>query len=205
MRLLYIKFTTFMMSHEQLIIMSLTLLSAGMTTILTIMFEGPKTAENLVDICHGFSREFAVVRFHYQNPGQVVNYQERFVVTIGFVLVIAEMACYFIIFKSLSEHDKSMSNFLPHDKVRKRIRKNVIDLTGHVVHFGVEIGCLFVFALIGPFISQNGLFTRSFIMSNYALTAIAYFGFSQVLQNEVVILLKRIAFFVFHVFNKVTE
>ena len=45
------------------------------------------------------------------------------------------MLIYALIFSHLRKHDKSMAMILPEQTIRKRHRKNVIELSGHFAHF----------------------------------------------------------------------
>ena len=74
-----------------------------------------------------------------------------------------------------------------------RIRKNAIDLTGHVIYFAVETGCLLIVAFISRFVQEDlHLFVRSFLMSSYGVTAVVNMLLSSVLQNEVLDTLREL-------------
>ena len=184
-RLLYIKFPSIIAGRDKTIAIAMTVASLVFSAMLTQLYEGvTKKGTDLLDICNGYSYELSMTKFDYDNPNKPYNIQVQLVILIGFWTVLLEIGCYITIFRFLVVHDKSMSAVLSKEKIHKRIRKNAIDLTGHVIFFAAEIGCLVIFAFFGRFLRENmRLFTRSFIMSNYGLSAVNLL-FSDVLQTE---------------------
>ena len=102
-----------------------------------------------------------------------------------FLMLQFEIGCYVAIFRFLLIHDKSMSTLLPKETIRKRIQKNAIDLTGHVIYFVIEMGCLVIMAFISRFLQEDlHLFVRSFLMSSYGVTAVVNILLSNVLFSH---------------------
>ena len=57
------------------------------------------------------------------------------------------MLIYALIFSHLHMHNKSMAMILPEQTIRKRHRKNVIELSGHFAHFLYEMLVTLTFGL----------------------------------------------------------
>ena len=57
------------------------------------------------------------------------------------------MLIYALIFSHLHKHDKSMAMILPEQTIKKRHRKNVIELSGHFAHFLYEMLVTLTFGL----------------------------------------------------------
>ena len=55
------------------------------------------------------------------------------------VEVLAEMTIYAATFAFLYRHDKGMASMLPEHTIKQRKRKNVIELSGHFIHFVYEM------------------------------------------------------------------
>ena len=57
---------------------------------------------------------------------------------IGIGSISAELSMYVLVYKFLIANDRSMKLVLPSTAVSKRVRKNVISLTGHAINFAAE-------------------------------------------------------------------
>ena len=193
-RLFYIRFPSIMAGCDKALAISTTLASLVFSGIITLIyFNLPKKGINILDSCIGYSDELSIIKFHYENWNTPYNFHRQIVILTLFLMLLVEIGCYIAIFRLLSIHDKSMSTLLPKEKIRKRIQKNAVDLTGHVNYFIVETGCLVLWALISHFLQEGlHLLVRSFYVSSYGVTAVVNILLSNVLQNEVLDILREL-------------
>ena len=73
----------------------------------------------------------------------------------------AELSMYVSIYKFLISNDKKMKLVLPKTAVTKRVRRNVISLTGHAVNFAAEtlwLAILFIVLIDGMPINPDHVF-----------------------------------------------
>ena len=192
MRLFYIRFPSIMAGRDKAMAISTTLASLVFSGIITLIYENLKKT-NLLDSCIGYSDELSIIQFHYENWNSPYSFHRQIVIFTLFLMLLVEIGCYIAIFRLLLIHDKSMSTLLPKEKIRKRIQKNAVDLTGHVTYFIVETGCLVIKAFISRFLQEDlHLFIRSFLLSSYGVTAVVNILLSNVLQNEVLDTLREL-------------
>ena len=59
--------------------------------------------------------------------------------TLCLIFILSEWAMYTSIYKFLACHDREMKLVLSDSAIKSRMRKNVIDPTGHAINFVVEI------------------------------------------------------------------
>ena len=81
--------------------------------------------------------EFAIVQFDYQ--GLKATWGPRIAAISGAWLIVSEFFFYAAIFNHLYHHNQTMSVFLPEEKVKKRLRTNVINLTGNFLKFVLKL------------------------------------------------------------------
>ena len=193
-RLFYIRFPSIMAGRDKAIAISTTLASLVFSGIITLIYENlTKKGINPLDSCIGFSDELSIIKFHYENWNTPYNFCRQILIFTLFLMLLVEIGCYIAIFRLLLIHDKSMSTLLPKEKIRKRIRKNAVDLTGHVSYFIVETGCLVIKAFISRVLQEDlHLFIRSFFLCSYGVTAVVNILLSNVLQNEVLDTLREL-------------
>ena len=198
-RFLCVKFPNIMASHEKVIngavtVMSL-LLSATFTILHGLQYKGVKDNGSLIDICDGLSKDFVVIRFQYQFANQKVNYKEGLVMLSAALFILLELICYIITYRFLFKHDQSLSNVLSKEKIKRRVRKNVINLAGHGIRFALKMLNLFITVLMHISIMKNEdqIFMRAYIMSSYGISAILYVTFSDKLKDEIVPIFKQFA------------
>ena len=100
--------------------------------------------------------------------------------------VVVEVTCYASICHFLVMHDRSMGQLLTSERLRRRTRKNVIDLAGHGLNFACEMGFLIVFSISSRYFDEKTpkIIFRSLIMSAYGGFAIVSVIFSPLLRNE---------------------
>ena len=73
----------------------------------------------------------------------------------AFIVVLTELTMYVLIYKFIVSHDKSMIVVLREIDVQRRLRRNVIDLSGHIVNFAVETTTLILVLIGGHWIPPN--------------------------------------------------
>ena len=107
------------------------------------------------------------------------------VVSLGFPIILSEVAMYVMICAFLIKHDKMMMLVLDALVIRGRIRKNVIDLFGHIVNFVIEL-LLLVFAAVGSYWMPTNMkfVSRCLSMSSYGILGAFHICFSPVLRRE---------------------
>ena len=112
--------------------------SAGLVFLVAI---SPRRSQTLASACMAESKDLRRVIFDYSSDKSEI-YEAMmatlFVIVVVITMVVSEVWCYTLIYKFMADHCKSMINVLPETSIKKRIRKNVIDLTGHTMNFVVE-------------------------------------------------------------------
>ena len=188
-RLFYIRFPFIIAGRDKAMAISTTLASLVFSGIITLIYENiTKKGTTLLNSCIGYSDELSIITLNWNTP---YSFQRQIVIFTLFFMLLVEIGCYIAIFRLLLIHDKSMSTLLPKEKIRKRIQKNAVDLAGHVTYFIVETGCLVIVAFISHLLQEDlHLFVRSFLLSSYGVTAVVNILLSNVLQNEVLDLLR---------------
>ena len=178
-----------MAGHDKAMAISTTLAALVFSGIITLIYENL----GIMDSCLGYSDELSIIKFHYENWNTPYSFHRQIVIFTLFLMLLVEIGCYIAIFRLLLIHDKSMSTLLPKEKIRKRIQKNAVDLAGHVTYFIVETGCLAIVAFFSHFLQEDlHLFVRSFFLSSYGVTAVVNILLSNVLQNEILDILREL-------------
>ena len=133
------------------------------------------------DICLGRSREFNLVLYDYVSPNQEPRAMQLLVLILV-VNTIVELAMYISICKYLYDHDISMKSMLPDSTLRKRHKKNAIDLFGHILSFATD-NLVPVLAFISPQFLPASDLTKVIL---YALIPGTYgiYGFCQILLSK---------------------
>ena len=182
LRLLYIKYPLTIQGKElqtAAVLMSICLL---LTSVLEYPWKVlPIRQQRTDDICLGRSREFNLVLYDYVSPNQEPR-GIQLVVLILMVITIVELAMYISICKHLYDHDISMKSMLPDATLRKRHKKNAIDLFGHILSFATD-NLVPVLAYIGPQFLPASDLTKLIL---YALMPSTYgiYGFFQILISK---------------------
>ena len=107
--------------------------------------------------------------------------------------MIMEFACYASICVFLVRHDRMMKLVLSEDTIKKRMRKNAIDLSAHMINFTIELALLSN-AFVGHSqmdINQK-LVNRCWTMSSYGLLGAFHIGYSAALRNQFIGILSSI-------------
>ena len=100
-----------------------------------------------------------------------------------------ELIMYMEICRHYMAHDKSMSCLLLERSVKKRLRRNIVDLAGHMVAFTLENTllitlCLYAYVAQMPQQFSKTLLALSGLTMNYAVLGIAQILTSKVLKDE---------------------
>ena len=140
---------------------------------------------NLVDMCHGHPIRFARTRFAMVHRAGV-SYQSGAVVTVGFLTILVEMGCYFVICVHMARHHKSVSDIFSKDEIRRRKKRNVIDLASHVINFFLEILFLLLITVATPETWPRTLdfLSRFLTMCPYGVYPIVTLIFSASLRRD---------------------
>ena len=111
------------------------------------------------------------------------------------LFILLELICYIITYRFLFKHDQSLSNVLSKEKIKRRVRKNVINLAGHGIRFALKMLNLLITVLMHISIIRNEdqIFMRAYIMSSYGISAILYVTFSDKLKDEIVPIFRQFA------------
>ena len=165
--------------------------SAGLVFLVAI---SPRRSQTLASACMAESKDLRRVIFDYSSDKSEI-YEARmatlFVIVVVISMVLSEVWCYALIYKFMADHCKSMINVLPETSIKKRIRKNVIDLTGHTMNFVVE--ALWVLYWLLRVLNKKSnmgetklelLLTRCFVMSMDGTLSILHVGFSSELRAD---------------------
>ena len=106
-------------------------------------------------------------------------------VSFGLLMVCAEIYMYVSIYTFLILHNKQMKLVLPENVVKSRIKKNVIDLSAHVINFVVEITVLVLVGLGSYWITTDFKFLlRCFSTSTYGILGAFHICHSPILRRE---------------------
>ena len=184
MRIFYVKLQWLIQSRERSSCLTLVAFTLLMTLVFTVLYETvTKRTASLQDICHGRPQELVATLYdmEFQNH---FNFQVHVVIWMGFVTVVVELTCYTVIYLHLIRHNLSMTSVLSRDQVRRRNRKNVINLTGAAVNFFLEVFFLLFFSVDGTVPRQLQFLNRVISQSHYCLIGISTFVFSEVLRKE---------------------
>ena len=155
-----------------------------MTLVFTVIYEtATKRTAGLQDICNGRPQELVTTIYEMELQNRF-NYQVHGVILMGFVTVVVEFTCYTVIYLHLIRHNLSMTPVLSRDHVRRRNRKNVIDLTGAAVNFFLEVFFLLFFNSTRRVPRQLQFLNRAIAQSHYCLIGISTFVFSETLRKE---------------------
>ena len=96
-----------------------------------------------------------------------------------------QFAAYLGIFRHLSHHDKTMASLLPETTIRKRRRKNAIDLTGHAVNMALSVALTIVMLGGIHWMSSNvRLWTLIMLKSNFGVSGLLHMFSSPPLRND---------------------
>ena len=101
------------------------------------------------------------------------------------LLTVAELAIYMSIFQFIYVHDQSMRSLLPAATIKQRNRRNLISLTGHIVHFGLEFIITFTITVANLIVDIQLGFVGFFLwMCQSGVIAIVMIALSDELKNE---------------------
>ena len=106
----------------------------------------------------------------------------------GIALVILEFTIYTSICRFLYKHNKSMRPILSEDVVKKRLRSNVVDLTGHMVTFIIEI-IMLVVAAKGSIVGlppDLKFLSRCLFICSYGVLGALHIGLSSQLREDLI-------------------
>ena len=152
--------------------------------------------QDLESLCLGRPSDLDKVLFDISSSGGKTRFERAAVkltlVGLGYPIVMSEVIMYAQICVFLIQHDKTMALVLPAGEVRGRIRKNVIDLSGHVINFLIEI-LMLVLAALGTFwmpINMRNV-ARCLFMSSYGILGAFHISFSPVLRRELSRLIRQ--------------
>ena len=100
-----------------------------------------------------------------------------------------ELIMYMEICRHYMAHDKSVSSLLLERSVKKRFRRNIVDLAAHMVAFALEntlliMLCLYAYAAQMPQKFSKALLALFGLTMNYAILGIAQIITSKVLKDE---------------------
>ena len=109
-------------------------------------FTAPRKREQTISsACKDAPVELEVVKENYENPESSFA-QWDVVFAVGAMIILFGFGCYIVIWHHLYTHDKGMMMILPDQTIRKRHRKNVMDLAGHAWTFGFYFVLTLIFA-----------------------------------------------------------
>lgn len=144
-------------------------------------------------ICYGKTRKFQEFEMFWRTCFPFVEVDpiiarrnQAMVVGSLFVLTILEAVIYAIIFSFLIRHNRDMARTMPENIIKKRKRKNVLDLVEHFAHFLGEIGQVICWSLASLtfkkvfshfslyiYFYQNGILAVIMIAINSTLRSLA--------------------------------
>ena len=104
---------------------------------------------------------------------------------LGLFLVLSECLLYVSIYWFLVSHDRSMRLVLSESAIRTRMRKNAIDLAGHMFHFA--FGSFFpIMGMVGYYSLNSDIkwILRCYNVSYYGILSGLQIGFSTPLRDE---------------------
>lgn len=182
MRMIFIKNSTSMRFKPMSVALAITASTLAFTLVGSYFWEvTPKPTQNMATWCLGIPTELERVLFHLKFPFHKRPAEISALIVLGFSLILSELAIYTSIYVYLIQHNKMMRLVLAEDIVKKRIRKNVIDLTAHMMSFMIEIALLIYIAVMLHLMSFNGSkqwVGRCLIMSTYGVLGAIHIGYS---------------------------
>ena len=132
--------------------------------------------------------DFQRTLFAYSSDGSFAH-EKRFIsyilLYLGLFLVLSECLLYVSIYWFLVSHDRSMRLVLSESAIRTRMRKNAIDLAGHMFHFA--FGSFFpIMGMVGYYSLNLDIkwILRCYNVSYYGILSGLQIGFSTPLRNE---------------------
>ena len=133
MRLLYIRWPLMSVNIEKRAARFLSAAAVIAGILMTCFWmKSPKRSPDLNQVCQGYSQDLVMTLYHLKAPNQRPTAALLCVglAEMGYVI---QFATYFVIFKYLTDHDKEMVLMLPEATLKKRRRKNAIDLSGQAM------------------------------------------------------------------------
>ena len=132
--------------------------------------------------------DFQRTLFAYSSDGSFAH-ETRFIsyilLYLGLFLVLSECLLYVSIYWFLVRHDRSMRLVLSESTIRTRMRKNSIDLAGHMFHFA--FGSFFpIMGMVGYYSLNLDIkwIMRCYNVSYYGILSGLQIGFSTPLRDE---------------------
>ena len=199
MRIIFVVYSTRLSlgQHKTAICISLISLTCSFSGTV-VWVTAPKTSLDVTSICLGRCSHYHKTLFDYYSDHSV-SYENTLVahglILIAFLTVLTKLTIYVSIYKFIANHDKSMILVLREDDIQKRLRKNVIDLSGHVVNFAVETSLVITCVVGGHLIPPNYKWILLlYQVSFYGLVCTFHIGFSQPLRADFKKLTKYLLF-----------
>ena len=98
-----------------------------------------------------------------------------------------ECAMYISMYTFLIAHDRSMALVSPETEVKRRVKRNAIDLSGHVLNFFMDNAFLVMGAVGFYGLSLDTKWIhRSVLVSRYGIMSALQIGTSSALRNELI-------------------
>ena len=189
MRLIFVVYSTKIHLGQRMTALCITLISLTCSLVgAAIWVTAPKISLDFNSICLGRSSDYHKNLFYYYSDHSLV-YEHRLVAqSLGLsalILVLTELTMYVSIYKFMVSHDKSMIVVLRETDVQRRLRRNVIDLSGHIVNFAVETSALILILVGGHWIPPNYKWILLlYQVSFYGMLSSLHIGFSRPLRDD---------------------
>lgn len=153
MRLLYIKNATAIANGASYKYTLSTILVISYRTALTLTglwVSAPQPTVTLQSFCHGKPTIMMQVLYditYTQSHSWMTLTIPKLTIGLFFIFCSSEIYMYWSIYQHLSQHDKTMQGLLSNEVLKKRRKKNVIQLTGHFSHFVLEMAAICIAGL----------------------------------------------------------
>ena len=184
MRLLYVKYPVLTLVNEYRITAWLLSQAWALALGLSVMWYSsttptPKPSNT---VCAGVGYEFAKLKLDFQGVKDGMG--PRIGIIIVGILILCEFMFYLAIFIALKRNNKVMAAFLPEEKRQRRTRRNVIQLAGHCLKFGLK----FVWLAIG---GPTAFISKRYLLELQLVSWIVIYGTINLLQMVVSPILRR--------------
>ena len=122
-------------------------------------------------VCLGIGYELDNVRFAYEEL--TVSTGPKVAAFLGICLIVTEFWFYAAIFKHLHSHNQTMSLLLPEDRLKRRMRNNVVTLTGNLLKFVLKLVWITLVVIASTTYGSNvPAFQLVLWMANYGVIGI---------------------------------
>ena len=202
MRAVYIRNSSMFLTIEREVALFLGITSLAVTLGLNYCWYTiyTPTYPDFKPICLGRPMDDPLVHYHAGDTLSVKEFQIVLSILSSLTssILLLEIILYFSIFKFLIDHDKMVKLVLSDSTIKKRMKRNAIDLFGHALLFAVD-GCWLVIKIVETSSAKGGSpealryrrwAFKSIGMCMYGILSVIHIGFSSSLRADTIAIFK---------------